>query len=63
MIACSLDRLTLVAAGSEPKIGALFAQAELKRNFCGANNVFLAATRKRNDWIEAARDPKLRGRQ
>jgi hypothetical protein len=63
MIACSLDRLTLVAAGGEPKIGALFAQAEIKRNFCGANNVFLAATRKRNDWIAAARDPKLRGRQ
>jgi hypothetical protein len=61
MIACSLDRLTLVAARSEPKIGALFAQAEQKRNFCGANNVFLAATRKRNDWIEATRDPRLRG--
>ena len=63
MIACALDRLTLIAAGSEPKIGALFAQAELKRTFCGANNVFLAATRKRNDWIEAERDPRLRGRQ
>jgi hypothetical protein len=60
MIACALDRLTLVAAGSEPKTAALFAQAEIKRNFCGANSVFLAATRKRLDWIEAARDPKLR---
>ena len=28
---CALDRLTLLAAGSEPKIGALFAQAELNR--------------------------------
>jgi hypothetical protein len=63
MIACALDHLTLLAAGSEPKIGALFAQAEQKRTFCGANNVFLAATRKRNDWIEAERDPRLRGRQ
>jgi len=62
MIACALDRLTLLAAGSDPKIGALFAQAELKRTFCGANNVFLAATRKRNDWIAAERDPRLRGR-
>ena len=44
MLACALDRLTLLAAGSEPKIGALFAQAELKRTFCGANNVFFAAT-------------------
>ena len=63
MLACALDRLTLIAAGSEPKIGALFAQAELKRTFCGANNVFLAATPKRNDWIEAERDPRLRGRK
>lgn len=63
MIACSLDRLTLLAAGSEPRIGALFAQAERKRNFCGANNVFFAATGKRRDWIEATRDPRLRGRQ
>jgi hypothetical protein len=63
MIACALDRLILLAAGSEPKIGALFAQAELKRTFCGANNVFVAATPKRNDWIEAERTPRLRGRQ
>ncbi len=63
MIACALDRLTLVAAASEPKIGALFAQAELKRNFCGTNSVFIAATHKRIDWIGATRDPRLRGRQ
>jgi hypothetical protein len=63
MIACALDRLTLIAAASEPKIGALFAQAELKRSFCGTNSVFIAATHKRVDWIGAARDPKLRGRQ
>jgi hypothetical protein len=63
MIACTLDRLTLVAAGGDHRLSALFAQAELKRTFCGANNVFLAATRKRTDWIEAPRDPRLRGRQ
>lgn len=62
MIACALDRLTLVAGGGEPKLAALFARAELKRNFCGQQSVFLAATPKRADWIEAARDPKLRGR-
>ena len=61
MIACALDKLTLRAAGSDPKLGALFARAELKRNFCGANGVIFAATPKRPDWIEAARDPKLRG--
>jgi hypothetical protein len=63
MVACALDRLTLLSAGSDPKLSALFARAELKRDFCGSNNVFVAATPKRADWIEAARDPKLRGRQ
>lgn len=63
MIACALDRLTLVSGGSDPKLGALFARAELKRTFCGQQSVFVAATPKRNDWIEAARDPKLRGRK
>ena len=58
MVACALDRLSLVAAGSEPRLGALFARAELKRTFCGQQSVFVAATPKRNDWIEAARDPQ-----
>lgn len=62
MIACALDRLTLIAGGGEPKLAALFARAELKRNFCGQKSVFLAATPKRADWIAAERDPKLRGR-
>jgi hypothetical protein len=60
MLACALDRLSLLAAGTEPKLAALFARAELKRSFCGQNSVFVAATPKRIDWIEAARDPKLR---
>jgi hypothetical protein len=34
-LSCALDRLTPLAAGSEPKIGALFAKAELHRSFCG----------------------------
>jgi hypothetical protein len=63
MIACALDGLALVAAGGETKIAALFARAEVKRTFCGTNSVFVAATPKRHDWIEAARDPRLRGRQ
>jgi hypothetical protein len=63
MVACAIDRLSLVAAGSEPKLGTLFARAELKRTFCGQQSVFVAATPKRNDWIEAARDPRLRGRK
>jgi len=46
MLACALDRLTLLAAGSEPKIGALFAQADLNRSYCGQRNTLLAPTPK-----------------
>ncbi len=45
-LACALDRLTLLSAGSEPKTGALFAQAELNRGFCGQRDPLLAATPK-----------------
>jgi hypothetical protein len=45
-LACALDRLTLLAAGSEPKIGALFAQAELHRSYCGQRDTILAPTPK-----------------
>ena len=61
MIACALDRLSLVSAGSDPRLATLFARAELRRNFCGQRSVFLAATPKLTvDWIDARRDPKLR---
>ena len=63
VIACALDRLSLVSAASDPRLGALFARAELKRSFCGQQGILFAATPKRNDWIEAARDPRLRGRK
>jgi hypothetical protein len=45
-LACALDRLTPLSAGSEPKIGALFAQAELHRSFCGQHDPILAPTPK-----------------
>lgn len=45
-LACALDRLTLLSAGSEPKVGALFAQAELNRSFCGQRDPILASTPK-----------------
>lgn len=60
MVACALDRLSLMSAGSEPRLATLFARAELRRTFCGQKNVFLAATPKRTGWIDAQRDPKLR---
>ena len=45
-LACALDRLTLLSAGSEPKIGALFAKAELNRGFCGQHDPILTPTPK-----------------
>lgn len=45
-LACALDRLTLLAAGSEPKTGALFAQADLHRSYCGQRDTILAPTPK-----------------
>ena len=60
-LACALDRLTLLAAGSEPKIGALFAQAELNRSFCGQREPLLAATPKyRTLWQALAMRPEPR---
>jgi hypothetical protein len=41
---CALDRLTLLSAGSEPKVGALFAEAELHRSFCSQRDPILAET-------------------
>jgi hypothetical protein len=43
---CALDRLTLLAAGSEPKVRELFARAELRRNFCGQRSHLLTPTPK-----------------
>jgi hypothetical protein len=53
-LACALDRLTLLAAGSEPKVGALFAQAELNRSFCGQRSPLLAPTPKHRALWKAA---------
>lgn len=43
-LTCALDRLTLLSAGSEPKVGTLFAQAERNRSFCGQRDTILAPT-------------------
>ena len=60
-LACALDRLTLLAAGSEPKVGALFAQAELNRSYCGQRDTILAATPKyRLLWKALATRPQPR---
>ncbi len=54
-LACALDRLTLLSAGSERKIGALFARASLRRGFCGEHDPLLAPTPKyRTLWKAVA---------
>ena len=64
-LACALDRLSLLSAGSEPKVGALFAQVELNRSFCGQRDTILASTPKYKAlWKALATrpDPRRLGR-
>jgi hypothetical protein len=57
-ISCILNRLTLLAAGNDPKLAELFARAELKRGSCTAG----AMSARSADWVTAADNPVLRGR-
>ena len=52
-IACTLNRLTLLTSGNEPKLADLFAQAERKRRACD-----LAGS---PDWLLGAANAQLRG--
>jgi hypothetical protein len=61
-IACALDRLSLVSAGSDPRLAEFFARAELKRSFCGQRNPILAATPRHGDLLATPLHAKLRGR-
>jgi len=61
-LACAIDRLTLLSAGSDPDIAKLFAQAELKRNFCGQRDPILYATPRRSFEPIKPLTATLRGR-
>ena len=52
-IACTLNRLTLLASGNEPKLAELFAHAELKRRACDSPGS--------SDWLLGAANAQLRG--
>ncbi|MFT4121314.1 hypothetical protein [Bradyrhizobium sp.] len=52
-IACTLNRLTLLASGNEPKLAEFFAHAELKRKPCS-----LAGSA---DWLLGVDNAQLRG--
>lgn len=53
-IACAFDRLTMLSAGNDTTLAALFARAELKRMGCGASPA-------NADWVTATTQPVLRG--
>jgi hypothetical protein len=55
-LGCTLNRLTLLSAGNDPKIAELFARAELRREIC--NTTTTVAT----NWIASGDLPALRGR-
>jgi hypothetical protein len=61
-LGCAIDRLALVSAGSDPDIAKLFAQAELKRNFCGQRDPILYATPRRSIDPGKPLTATLRGR-
>ncbi|MCP3393584.1 hypothetical protein NLM27_33025 [Bradyrhizobium sp. CCGB12] len=52
-IACTLNRLTLLASGNEPRLAELFAHADLKRRACDS--------RGSSDWLLGAANAQLRG--
>jgi len=66
MLACLLDRLTIISAGGDPALAGLFAHAEIKRTFCGQRSPILAATPEHQAQIAIPRSVKpgagLRGR-
>jgi hypothetical protein len=57
-IACTLNRLTLLTAGNDPKLAELFAHAELRRADCAYGNAAAALSA---DWVTGAQNPRLRG--
>jgi hypothetical protein len=60
-LACALDRLTVLSAGGDSDLAGLFANAELKRTFCGARNPILAATPERDVPVPIPHSVKLAG--
>lgn len=61
LLACTLDRLTILSAAGDSRVADLFARAELKRSFCGRRNPILAATPEGRKRTAEPRFVKLRG--
>ncbi|PDT70325.1 hypothetical protein [Bradyrhizobium sp. C9] len=56
-IVCILNRLTLLAAGNDPRLAGLFAHAELRRTDCVTSGPPALST----DWVMGSENPLLRG--
>ncbi|MDA9522688.1 hypothetical protein XI06_20975 [Bradyrhizobium sp. CCBAU 11434] len=56
-IACTLNRLTLLTSGNEPKLAEMFAHAELKRRSCEPQGSSQGSA----DWLLGAANAQLRG--
>ncbi|GKQ53870.1 hypothetical protein [Bradyrhizobium sp. Ce-3] len=56
-IVCMLNRLTLLAAGNDPRLAALFAHAELRRTDCVTSGPPALSA----DWVMGSENPLLRG--
>jgi hypothetical protein len=59
LLACAMDRLTLLAAGSDPDTAEFFARAEVRRHFCGKNPMVGAAVR-HGEASKAGAKPTMR---
>jgi hypothetical protein len=55
-LSCTLNRLTLLSAGNDPRVAELFAHAELRRAGCTPAKTSAA------DWVNGPQEPRLRGR-
>lgn len=61
ILACAIDRLSLLAGGGGDRdLAALFAHAERERTFCGQKGMKIAK-RRPSDWIAAQASPRFRG--
>jgi hypothetical protein len=58
MLSCTIDRLTINSAGGSSALDELFAQAEVRRTFCGQRSPILAATPGREAPAPAPREIK-----
>lgn len=60
-VACLLDRLTLLSAGSDRATASFFARAEVNRTFCGQRDPLMYATPRHQGPAEHAPPVRLRG--